>query len=145
MRTFFALPIVTIALSVSVPAMAQDIPPEAEAIERMNDPAFQDGLANMMSGFLSAMMEIPIGQVVIAADKAIPEEMRKGDSLSTIDSDTTIGDLAGSDDPDFNSNMDRNIRKGTAMLGIMASEFGAILPQLREIGERMKRRMDDLE
>jgi hypothetical protein len=31
------------------------------------------------------------------------------------------------------------------MMGIMASEFGALLPQLKAIGEKMKRRMDALE
>ena len=37
------------------------------------------------------------------------------------------------------------MRKGTAMMGIMASEFGAMLPQFREMAEKMKRRMEELD
>ncbi|VAW05363.1 hypothetical protein MNBD_ALPHA04-158 [hydrothermal vent metagenome] len=145
MRHFLALPFLTIALSLSVPAAAQELTPESEMIEKLNDPAFQDGMASMMAGFLSAMMELPIGQFAAAANKAIPDNMKKEGGLSAIDPDATIGDLAGGDDPDFEHNMENKMRQGTAMMGIMASEFSALLPQLKEMGERMKRRMEKLD
>jgi len=141
MRHFLTLPLLAVSLSLSVPASAKDRAPETEMIEKLNDPAFQDGMASMMSGLMTAMMELPIGKFVNAVEKAVPEARGQ----SSIDPDATIGDLARRDDPDFDRNIERKMRKGTAMMGIMASEFGAMLPQLREMADKMKRRMEDIE
>ncbi len=124
------------------PALAQDAEPEADMVERLNDPAFQDNMVAMMSGFLAAMMDIPVGQIANVVEKAIPEDMRRDGDFSSIDPDATLGDFARRDDPDFDRDIEEKMRSGTAMMGIMASEFGALLPQLQTIGERMKRRMD---
>jgi len=145
MRYFLTLPLLAVSLSLSVPASARDVAPESEMLEKLSDPAFQDSMANMMAGFMTAMMDLPIGQFAAAMDKAIPENMKKQDGLSDIDPDATIGDLARRDDPDFDRNIEGKMRKGTAMMGIMASEFGAMLPQLRAMGEKMKRRMAAIE
>lgn len=145
MRSLFSLPLLAVSLSLSVPAAAQDEGVESEMIEKLNDPTFQDGMVTMMSGFMAAMMDLPIGQFATAMEKAIPESMDDGETFSRIDPDATLGDLAARDNPDFDTDMEDNMRKGTAMMGIMASELGAMLPQLKAIGERMKRRMDDLE
>lgn len=127
------------------PALAQDAGPEADMVERLDDPVFQDNMVSMMSGFMTAMMDLPIGQIAGAIDQAIPDEMRRDGGLSDIDPDATLGDLARQDDPDFDRNAEEKMRKGTAMMGIMASEFGTLLTQLQAIGERMKQRMDATE
>lgn len=145
MRHFLALPLLAVSLSLAVPASAQDQMPESEMIEKLNDPDFQDGMVAMMSGFMTAMMDLPIGQFAAAMEKAVPEDMDDGERFSRIDPDATLGDLAGHDNPNFNADIEGKMRKGTAMMGIMASEFGAMLPQLKAMGERMKRRMGELE
>lgn len=138
-------PIFAASLILASPALAQDRQPEAEMVDRLNDPAFQDDMVSMISGFMMAMMDLPIGQFAHAMDKAMPENMRRDDGFSTIDPDATLGDLARRDDPDFDRNTAQKMRQGTAMMGIIASEFGALLPQLQAIGDRMKRRMDTVE
>ena len=138
-------PIFAASLILASPALAQDRQPEAEMVDRLNDPAFQDDMVSMISGFMIAMMDLPIGQFAHAMDKAMPENMRRDDGFSTIDPDATLGDLARRDDPDFDRNTAQKMRQGTAMMGIIASEFGALLPQLQAIGDRMKRRMDTVE
>lgn len=145
MRHFFALPLLAVSLSLAVPASAQDHEPESEMIEKLNDPAFQDGMVTMMSGFVAAMMDLPIGQFAAAVDKAVPEGMDDGETFSRIGPDATLGDLAAGDNPDFAADMEDKMRKGTAMMGIMASEFGALLPQLKAMGKNMKRRMGELD
>lgn len=145
MRHFLALPLLAVSLSLAVPASAQDQTPESEMIEKLNDPNFQDGMVAIMSGFMTAMMDLPIGQFAAAMEKAVPKDMDDGERSSRIDPGATLGDLAGRDNPNFNADIEDNMRKGTAMMGIMASEFGAMLPQLKAIGERMKRRMGELE
>ncbi len=145
MRHFLALPLLAVSLSLAVPASAQDREPESEMIEKLNDPAFQDGMVAMMSGFLTAMMELPVGQFAAVAEKAVPEGMDDGETFSRIDPDATLRDLAAGDNPDFNADMEDKMRKGTAIMGIMASEFGALLPQLKAMGKSMKRRMGELE
>lgn len=124
------------------PALAQDAGPEADMVERLDDPEFQDQMVSMMSGFMAAMMDFPIGQFARAMDKAIPDDMRRDRGLSDIDPDATLGDSVRQDDPDFDRNAEEKMRQGTAMMGIMASEFGALLPRLQAIGERMKQRME---
>lgn len=136
------LPLFIATLAIASPALAQDQPPESETIERLNDPAFQDNMVSMMSGFMAAMMDLPIGQFADAIEKAMPEDMRRDDDFTSIDPDATLGDFARRDDPDFDRNTEDKMRQGTAMMGIMASEFGALIPQLQAIGERMKRRME---
>lgn len=145
MRRLLSLPILAVSMTLANPVMAAERAPESEMIEKLNDPEFQEGLASMMGGFMSAMMDIPIGQFANSVERAIPENMRRGGNLSNIDPDATVGDLAGRNDPDFERNMDSKMRQGTAMMGIMASEFGAFLPELRAMGERMKERMEQLD
>jgi hypothetical protein len=145
MRSLFSLPLLAVSLSLSVPAAAQDEAAESEMIDKLNDPEFQDDMVSVMSGFMTAMMDLPIGQFAAAMEKAVPEDLNDGETFSNVDPDTTLGDLAARDNPDFNADMEDKMRKGTAMMGIMASEFGALLPQLKAIGEKMKRRMDALE
>ncbi|MEO9634497.1 MAG: hypothetical protein ABJF89_02410 [Parasphingorhabdus sp.] len=140
---YISLPIFAAALVLANPALAEDQQPDSQVIQKLNDPAFQDNMVSVMSGFMVAMMDLPIGQFAGAMDKAIPKDMRRGDGFSSIDPDATLGDLARRDDPNFERNTEEKMRQGTAMLGIMASEFGALIPQLKTIGERMKRRMEE--
>ena len=134
------------ALAFAQPAFAQDAEPENEPeneiAEKLNDPRFQDEIATMFSGFLSAMMQVPIGQMAHAVEEAIPEDMRGDERIADIDPDATLGDLARRDNPDFEMEMDLRVRQGAAMAGIMASEFAALIPQFRAMGERMRERME---
>ncbi|MEP3225391.1 MAG: hypothetical protein ABJO01_05405 [Parasphingorhabdus sp.] len=145
MRHFLALPLLAVSLSLAMPAAAQDRAPDSEVIEKLNDPVFQEGMVSVMSGFMTAMMDLPIGQFAAAMEKAVPKNSDGREPFSRIRPDDTLGDLAARDNPNFNTEMEDKMREGTAIMGIMASEFGALLPQLKAMGERMKRRMDDLE
>lgn len=147
MRTQFLAPIIATSLVFAAPVSAQDMAPESEWAERLADPEFQEQMAGMLGGFMTVILDIPIGQFATAAQQAIPEGLEdkvdRDGKLSRIEPDMTIGDLAGGDDPDFEEDMQGKLRKGSAMAGILASEIGALLPQLKAISERMKRRMEE--
>nr|WHW29404.1 hypothetical protein [uncultured bacterium] len=145
MRRLLSLPILAASMALANPVWAADSGTESEMVEKLNDPEFQDGLASMMSGFMAAMMDFPIGQFAHSIERAIPQDMRRDRNFSDIDPDEKVGDLTRRDDPDFGRNMDSKLRQGTAMMGILASEFGSLLPELRAIGDRMKDRMDRLD
>ena len=143
--TRLSLPLAALALVLANPALAEDRPPESEWAERLNDPAFQDGMVGMFTGFMAAMMELPVGQIAHSVENAIPDDMRPEDDRSRIDPDTTLGDMARRDNPDFDQDMEDKVRQGTAMMGIMASEFSTFIPELRDMAERMKRRMEQID
>ncbi|MEO9599357.1 hypothetical protein [Parasphingorhabdus sp.] len=142
MRPIFMLPLASLALGLAAPAIAQDSRTDIEMVEKLNDTAFQDKMVSTMTGFMTAMMDLPIGEFVRVIDQSIPPEMQGDGNFSTIDPDATLGDLAGQNDPDFHRNSEEKMRQGIAMMGAMASEFGALLPQLQAFGEKMKRRME---
>lgn len=139
-----ALPIFACALILAGPTLAAERPPEAEIVDKLNDPVFQDDMVATMSDLMRAMMDLPVGEFAAAIDKAIPEDMRGDDELADIDPDATLGELTRRDDPDFERNMEDKMRQSAMMMGIFASEFGALLPKLRALGERMKDRLDNL-
>ncbi len=138
----FTLPVFAAALILANPVHAQDNQPENEMVERLNDPAFQNDMATMMAGVMTAMMDLPIGQFAGVLDQTIPPEMRRDDDLATIDPDTTLGDLARRDDPDFDRNAEEKMRQGTAMMGAMAAQFAALVPQLQTMIGTIKRRTE---
>lgn len=142
MRHILSLPILTLSMALVNPVIAAERGSESELVEKLNDPEFQDGMVSMMSGLMGAMMALPIGEFAHSIEQAIPDDMRRDRDFSDIDRDATVGDLTRRDDPDFDRNMEDRMRKSTAMLGIMASEFGALLPELRAMGERMKDHME---
>lgn len=147
MRTHILAPLIATSLVIAAPVSAQDMAPESEWAERIADPEFQEQMAGMLGGFMTVLLDIPIGQFAEAAQKAIPEGLEdkvdRDGSLSRIDPDMTIGDLARKDNPDFEQDMQGKLRKGSAMAGILASEIGALLPQLKAMSERMKQRMEE--
>ena len=147
MRSHILAPLLATSLIVAAPVSAQEMAPETEWAERVADPEFQEQMAGMLGGFLTVILDIPIGQFATAAQQAIPEGLEdkvdRDGKLSRIDPDMTIGDLASGDNPDFEQDMQGKLRKGSAMAGILASEIGALLPQLKAMSERMKRRMEE--
>lgn len=164
MRSLPIKPVLTIAAAISLasllapPALARETNDHSgdqssedsgnengEMIKKLADPQFQDGMVAMLSGMMGAMMKMPIGPVAAAIDQSLPDGVRHDNDLSRIDPDATLGDLAGADNPDFQRDMNDKMRKGAAMMGIMAEEFGGLLPQLQALGERMKARMGEVE
>lgn len=131
------------ALLIAMPVHAQSAPPEAELVDRLNDPVFQEEIGDMFAGFLGAMMTLPVGEVAHAVDRALPDTIDR--EPLDIPPDATLGELAGKGDPDFEDRIEDKARSIPPMLGTMASVMGAMLPQLRAMGEDLRERMGDFD
>jgi hypothetical protein len=82
-----------------------------------------------------------IGGVVNAVAKADPEGRAR-----PVDPDMTVADMAAKGNPDFQDNLNDDIRGGTRMVGAMAGAMAELLPQLsglaRDVEERVARAKD---
>jgi hypothetical protein len=139
-RALFALPL--LALTLPAPALAQDMDSDtAAAARQLQDPRAQDALADALSAMVAAMLDMRIGGVVNAVAKADPEGRAR-----PVDPDMTVADMAAKGNPDFQDNLNDDIRGGTRMVGAMAGAMAELLPQLsglaRDVEERVARAKD---
>ncbi|NJS15243.1 MAG: hypothetical protein HC788_12310 [Sphingopyxis sp.] len=135
-RALFALPL--IALALPAPALAQDVDDDALAVARqLQDPRAQDTLAAALSAMAAAMMEMRIGGVVNAVAKADPDGRTR-----EVDPDMTVADMASRDNPDFQDNLDEDIRGGTRIMGAMAGAMAELLPQLAGLARDVEARVE---
>lgn len=142
MRHVLILPFLSLAAGLATPALAQESRPTDEMVERLNDPAFQDNMVTMMTGLMTAMKDLPIGQIAGVMGNVIPDHMRSDGDLAEIDPDATLGDYARHKDPDFDHDAEEKLRQGTAMMGAMAEEFAALVPQIQSMIKTMKDRTE---
>lgn len=121
------------ALSMAMPALAQESLPEQRVADRMNDPAMQDRIESGVSAALAAILDLRIG----AMERAI-------DPRSPAHPDDTLRDRAERDDPYFEDRIADQTHRSTRQLGAMAGEFAVLMPQLRHMAADMQRRISDI-
>lgn len=135
-RLRFAVPLALLALP--VPAAAAEPDAElAQVAETLQDPATQDALADTLGALVAAMMDLKIGGIVEAAGKIDPAANAK-----PVDPDMTLGEMAAKDNPDFERNLDRDVRQGTRMLGAAAGAMAKMLPQLADLARDVEARIE---
>lgn len=141
-RALLALPL--LALTLPVPALAQDRDADADAVamaRQLEDPRTQDTLAAALSALVGAMLDMRVGGVVNAVAKADPDGRAR-----PVDPDMTVADMAARGNPDFQANLDADIRGGTRMAGAMAGAMAEMLPQLsalaRDVEDRVAQARD---
>ncbi|MDZ7588183.1 MAG: hypothetical protein U5J78_03140 [Parasphingorhabdus sp.] len=144
MRKLLISAAVPIGLIVAVPAQAADRSAD-DIAATLNDPAMQEEFAAMATRMVGAMMRLPVGQIATSIETAIPPEYRDGDKpFADIPPDATLADIARADNPNFERDIAEKSRTGVAMMGAMAGGIAALLPQLREMAERMRGAIGDL-
>lgn len=116
----------------ATPALAQHAP-EAVVADLANDPGVQRHVEDRVSDAVDAVLDMRIGSLERAANP-----------WSRARRDDTLGDRLERDDPYLRDRIDRNTRRGTRMMGAMASEFAALMPELRASMGRLSRRIDDI-
>ncbi len=126
-------------LAVTLPgyALAQDAG-EGElstAIETMSDPAMQEQVGLMAAMLVGALMEMPVGPLAQAASDMA------GEDAPAIDPDARVRDLVG---PEAGRAPEVIAERLPEMMEAMAGMAGALeqmLPQLRELAERLPQRI----
>ncbi len=134
-RALLALPL--IALALPAPVLAQDSDDDLiRTAKQLQDPRTQDTLAAVLSAMVGAMLDAPVGGMVNAVAKADPSGRTR-----EVDPAMTVADMASRDNPDFERELDADIRDGTRMVGTMAGALAELLPQLtvlaRDVEERV--------
>ncbi len=141
MRNFpiLAVPVLAASLALAVPtsAMAQEAAEAApakqsltELSQKLADPAFQDQAAIMGEVMVRMLLDMPVGPMGEALNKAT-------DGRSpAIDPDATVRDLAPGAE-ELPSQVSENLPKAMNAMSSMAQGMDAMLPALKDMAERM--------
>lgn len=102
--------------------------------DRVDDPMVQDGVSEGIERMAGTMMNMRVGPMVDAIERARP-----GTVNSRIRRDSTIGDLAGRDADYLPERLGDESREMMGMMGGFARAMATMMPEF----ERMGREMED--
>lgn len=136
MRSFaIAVPLLLIA----APAVAQPAPPPMQIPPELFDPHFTDRLVNMTQALSRAFLDLPAGEVEAAAE---------GRPATWADRHRTIGDMARSENPNFDRDFQRQIAEARPQLHAAQRAVVTTLPRvmsdLSRAAEDIDRAMQNL-
>lgn len=110
---------------------------QGDMVRRMNDPAFQDGVADMMGGMVKAVMAMKVGPVIDAANKMDPRGRHR-----RVRPDATVGDMVARGDPHVADRVAHQSRAATRSMGVMASGMARMMPVMVEMARDMGAQME---
>ena len=110
---------------------------QGDMVRRMNDPAFQDGVADMMGGMVKAVMAMKVGPVIDAANKMDPRGRHR-----RVRPDATVGDMVARGDPHVADRVAHQSRAATRSMGAMASGMARMMPVMVEMARDMGAQME---
>lgn len=110
---------------------------EGDMVRKMNDPAFQDGVADMMGGMVKAVMAMKVGPVLDAANKMDPRGRYRRPHP-----DATVGDMVSRNDPHVADRVAGQTRAATRSMGVMASGMARMMPVMVEMARDMGAQME---
>lgn len=107
------------------------------ATDQLSDPMTQTAVAAAMAAMSEAMLQMKVGPLARAA-----ATMSGDEDPRDIDPDATLADMAGPEARRMPREMARKVPQMMGAMGSMAGAMEAMLPQLAQMGERMKAAMD---
>ena len=110
---------------------------QGDMVRKMNDPAFQDGVADMMGGMVKAVMSMKVGPVIDAANKMDPRGRYR-----RADPNATVGDMVSRGDPYVADRVAGQTRAATRSMGVMASGMARMMPVMVEMARDMGAQME---
>jgi hypothetical protein len=124
------------------PALAASRHPEdvemARMADKMNDPRTQSAMSGMMVAMADMFMDLRVDKLRAAIARIDPEARDNRDW----DGARTLGDVMERDDPHFRDKIENGSRMAVGTMGAMASGMADMMPELRQMGERMGRQME---
>lgn len=108
-----------------------------EAVDKLNDPEFQDKMGNVMGAMMEAMMSMKIGGIAKAARQIDPDS-----DMADMHPDTTVGDMVSDGDPHYADRMRDKTRGMARSAGVMASGMARMAPVLAEMAREMGAQME---
>jgi hypothetical protein len=142
----FSLPAAVIALALiaspaayantSASASSEATAEMIKVADEMSRPENVKKISNLVEGIAGAMMEMPVGQMAAAIEKASPGVLK-----GSIPANATVADLAGKDADKLPQEFASKTRDMMSMAGSFARIFAEMLPQLERMGEDMEKRV----
>ncbi|MGC1270763.1 MAG: hypothetical protein WA842_09230 [Croceibacterium sp.] len=120
-----------------LPAAAQDTSLD-QAADLLADRRVQDGVANAAAAMADSMLDLKVGGLVRAMRALDPG----GPDARQVDPDTTLGEVAGPDAHDTADKLADHVPETMDRLADVAGGLGAMVPQLREMIERLRYPVD---
>jgi hypothetical protein len=110
----------------------------ARVADKLNDPRMQSAMSGMMVAMADMFMDLRIDKLRAAIARIDPESRNDRDW----DGARTLGDMMRRDDPNFREKLEDGSRMAVGTMGAMAGTMADMMPQLRQMGERMGRDME---
>ena len=140
----FAVAALLLVSSTSVLAAPRDSDSRREDAEmarmadKLNDPRTQSAMSGMMVAMADMFMDLRVDKLRAAIARIDPDarDDRNWDNART------LGGVIQRDDPHFRDKIEDGSRMAVGSMGAMATGMADMMPQLREMGERMGRSME---
>jgi hypothetical protein len=110
----------------------------ARMADKLNDPRTQSAMSGMMVAMADMFMDLRIDKLRAAIARIDPDARNDRDW----DGARTLGDMMRRDDPNFRAKIEDGSRMAVGAMGVMAGTMANMMPELRQMGERMGRDME---
>ena len=114
----------------------------ARVADKLNDPRTQSAMSGMMVAMADMFMDLRVDKLRAAIARADPEARDADRDGRDWDGARTLGDVVERDDPHFRDRLANDSRMAVGTMGAMASGMADMVPELRDMGERMGRQME---
>lgn len=101
--------------------------------DKMSDPAVQDGVAAAVESATGAMMNLPVGPIAEAIERARPGTVGR-----RIRRDATVADLAGRDARYLPEELGERSREAMGMVSGFARAMAVMMPEFERMGREME-------
>ena len=132
-----ALLLVSTSPALAAPRHAEDRE-MARVADKLNDPRTQSAMSGMMVAMADAFMDLRVDKLRAAIARIDPDARNDRDW----DGARTLGDVIERDDPHARDRIEDDSRMAVGTMGAMASGMADMMPELRDMGERMGRDME---
>lgn len=135
MRAILLAAVASVSATFPVSLAAQDnekSAPMAEMAERMADADEQDRMAAMLAAMSDVFLEMPVGPMFAAMERA------GGVDAPDVDEGATLRDVAGEGADRIPEELSEKVPMMMGMLANMAENFGTMQPMLEDMAERMR-------
>lgn len=126
-------------LALAAPVAAAEAPTEAgldHMAKTLGDPARQESLAHAMAAMSEALLDIPLAPILAPLAEAAGEDPRR------VDRDATLRKMAPGAG-EVPRQIERQLPRAMAAMAGMSSAFADLIPQLRDMAERMREALPD--
>ena len=120
-----------LTLAIAAPAAAQSREPGADIVDSLPHPYDVEAAGDRIGAAVGAIVNIPIGEAVRAIDPAAP-----------VRRDSTIADVAGRGDPNFQGRLQDEVATMSVKAADMVRQIAVVAPTLQRTLVDLQRSLD---